>query len=118
MRMMMVVVGACLLSGVAKAEDVPSYKTDVAPLLNKYCMQCHGGRQTKAGYSVTSYDKLFKTRKGKVTLVKGQPERSLLVTTMDGTRGKRMPPKKHKVQPTGGDIDIIRKWVKAGAKND
>jgi hypothetical protein len=118
MRLMMIVVGVALFAGVAKAEDVPSYKIDVAPLLQKYCVKCHGGMLTKAGYSVKSYDRLFKTLRGKVTLVKGQPERSLLLTTMDGTRGKRMPPLKHKIQPTESDISVIRLWIKAGAKND
>src|SRR5215470_18010124 len=118
MRLMMIVVGVALFAGVAKAEDAPTYKKDVVPMLQKYCMKCHGGMLTKAGYSVTSYDRLFKTLRGKVTLVKGEPERSLIVTTMDGTKGKRMPPLKHKVRPTQDDIDIVRKWVKAGAKNN
>lgn len=106
-----------LLTGMVRAE-APKYEKDIDPILKKYCAGCHGPRMGRAGYNVTDYDDLFKNKRGKVMLVKGEPAKSLLVTTMDGTKGKRMPPKKEELQPTRTEIEMLRAWIKAGAKED
>ncbi|MBY0232879.1 MAG: hypothetical protein K2W96_26655 [Gemmataceae bacterium] len=98
--------------------DPPSYAKDIDPILKKYCAGCHGPRMGRAGYDVTDYDHLFKSKRGKTMLVKGEPAKSLLATTMDGTKGKRMPPRKEPLQPTKAEIDLLRQWIKAGAKED
>lgn len=120
MRASFVVVMLALvaLESQSKAEDAPTYSKQIAPLLQKYCLTCHGDKKPKAGLSITNYDRLFKTERGKITLIKGEPQKSLLVTTMDGTKGKKMPPPKYTMQPTKAEIDLVRKWVQAGAKND
>ena len=36
----------------------------------------------------------------------------------EGTAGKKMPPRKAKNQPTKQEIEVLRNWIKAGAKDD
>jgi hypothetical protein len=115
MRTLFVVI---LLAGVARAEDAPSYEKVIDPMLKKYCAGCHGPRMGRAGYDVTDHETLFKSKRGKVMLVAGQPEKSLLLTTMTGARGKRMPPRKETLQPTKQEIEALRVWIKAGAKDN
>src|SRR5262249_31664829 len=99
-------------SGRANAADAPSYTKDVKPFLEKYCLECHGGRETKKGIDVSSIASLMKSRS---FVVPGMPERSRLVLTMTGG-GKQMPPRKYGKTPTKAEIDMIRAWIAAGAK--
>ncbi len=102
----------------AGAPASPSYDKVIDPILKKYCAGCHGPRMGRAGYNVTVYDYLFKNKMGKVMLVAGQPDKSPLLTTMERTDAKRMPPKRELLQPTRAEIELIRAWIKAGAKDD
>ena len=116
---MLAVAAFHFLAGSLAAEEAPpSYDKVIDPILKKYCAGCHGPRMGRAGYNVTDYESLFKNKKGKVMLVPGQPEKSLLLTTMDGTKGKRMPPAKEPLQPTKAEIAQVRAWIRAGAKED
>jgi hypothetical protein len=104
-----------LLAGPIKA-DAPSYTKDVKPFLKNYCLECHGGRETKKGISVESVPAMLKATRGNF-LVPGSPEKSRLVLVMTGG-GKQMPPRKFGKQPTKDEIAMIKAWIAAGAKDD
>jgi mono/diheme cytochrome c family protein len=101
----------------AAADTEPSFTKDVKPFLAKYCVECHGANKPKGGFNFSSYNDLMKGSKKKKAIVEGKPDDSLLVKTLDGTE-KRMPPKKSTKQPTAKEIDVIKAWIKAGAKDD
>jgi mono/diheme cytochrome c family protein len=98
------------------ADKAPSFTKDVKPFLAKYCVECHGAGKPKAGLNVSSFDDLMKGGKKKV-IVAGKAEESLLIKTMEG-KGKPMPPKKYEKQPTAKEIDLVKAWINAGAKDD
>jgi mono/diheme cytochrome c family protein len=104
-----------LLAGRANA-DAPSYTKDVKPFLKTYCLECHGGRETKKGISVDSYAALMKAGRGRL-VVPENPEKSRLVLVMTGG-GKQMPPRKFGKQPTRDEIALIKAWIAAGARDD
>src|SRR5262249_5099951 len=81
----------------------------------KYCTECHGDKAVKAGYDLDSYKAIMKGGKKGVAVVPGQPDKSLLLRTMDG-RAKLMPPKKYGKEMTDAEIATIRAWIAAGAK--
>jgi hypothetical protein len=92
-----------------KADKVPSYKTDVAPLLKDACSSCHSGARAKARLDVTSYDSLMKFVKA------GDPDKSKLHNALLGKGAKQMPPK----NPLADDqVATIKAWIAAGAKKD
>jgi mono/diheme cytochrome c family protein len=101
----------------AAADKEPSFTKEVKPFLAKYCIECHGVNKPKAGFNFSSYDDLMKGSKKKKAIVEGKPDDSLLVKTLDGTE-KKMPPKKSTKQPTAMEIDVVKAWIKAGAKDD
>ena len=108
---------ATLLAGTtATAADAPSFTKDVKPFLKTYCVECHGGDKTKAGLDLSTYDGLMKGGKKKV-ITAGKPDDSGLVKVLTGG-GKQMPPKTYKSQPTAKEIDVIKAWIKDGAKDD
>ncbi len=91
------------------ADTVPSYKTDVVPLLKGACASCHSGAKKKAGLDVTSYDSLMKFVKA------GEPDKSKLHNSLLGKGAKLMPPK----NPLADDqIAVVKAWIAAGAKKD
>jgi Planctomycete cytochrome C len=108
-------------SGAHAAEEQVSYKLDVQPILQARCSQCHtpGGKgfQT-SGLDLTSYEGLMKGTKHGPMVVPGDPLTSNLIVLVEG-RAKpevRMP---HGQRPLlKQQTEILRLWVKQGAKNN
>ena len=99
--------------------QAPSYTKEVRPFLDKYCVECHQGNKAKAGVKLDSFESIMKgSKKGRKIVVAGQADKSQIVTCVEGTGGKKMPPKKATNQPTDKDIKMLREWVNGGAKDD
>ena len=92
-----------------KAEKVPTFKADVAPLFKDACSSCHGGLKAKARLDVSNYDSVM-------TFVKsGEPDKSKLHMAVLGKGAKQMPPK----NPLSEDqIALVKAWITAGAKKE
>jgi mono/diheme cytochrome c family protein len=100
-----------------KQAEPPSYTKDIKPFLATHCVECHNATKAKAGFNFDGFDALMKgSRKGKA-IVAGEPDKSLAVRTLTG-KGKRMPPSKYKNQPKAEEIDMLKAWIAAGAKDD
>ena len=93
----------------------PSYQKDIVPILRTACIGCHGNTQPAAGFSVASYEDLFKAGKKGPQLVAGKAAQSRLVRLVLGTEQPRMPPGSGL---KSADAELIRRWVDAGAKRD
>jgi dipeptidyl aminopeptidase/acylaminoacyl peptidase len=93
----------------------PSYQKDIVPILRTACIGCHGNTQPAAGFSVASYEDLFKAGKKGPQLVAGKSTQSRLVRLVLGTEQPRMPPGSGL---KSADAELIRRWVDAGAKRD
>jgi mono/diheme cytochrome c family protein len=90
-------------------KKVPTFKNDVAPLLTSACGNCHTGARKKGGVDLTSYDTIMKTVKA------NDPDKSKLVMAVSGKGAKLMPPKKGL---SDAQIDTLKAWINAGAKNE
>jgi hypothetical protein len=113
-----------------------TFKDGVVPILATNCAlaACHSSTESNLGIHLT-YDKdqiyaeLQKSSptaafNGAKFVVPGKPDESLLMAKMDGTQakvsgcsagcGKEMPPGDLIAQK---DRDVVRAWIKAGAKN-
>ncbi len=110
MRFLPALLGAFLLliGIVRRAEAQPSYKTDIAPLLQKRCVACHtaSSEGRAAPFALTSYADA--ARRG----------RQLVQVTQTGY----MPPWKtttpgflHQRGLTEPEKDVIKRWVDSGA---
>ncbi|MEY3764439.1 MAG: hypothetical protein RLZ42_1099, partial [Armatimonadota bacterium] len=99
----------------APPPPAPSYQKDVVPILRTACIGCHGNTQPAAGFSVASYEDLFKAGKKGPQLVVGKSAQSRLVRLVLGTEQPRMPPGSGL---KSADAELIRRWVDAGAKRD
>jgi len=99
----------------AAPPSAPSYHKDIVPILRTACIGCHGNTQPAAGFSVASYEDLFKAGKKGPQLIAGKAAQSRLVRLVSGTEQPRMPPG---AGLKSADAELIRRWVDAGAKRD
>ena len=90
-----------------------SFSGDVKPILDRVCVKCHGGEETKEGLNMTSYDQLMAGSDNGPVITPGDPVNSLLIDLI--TKGK-MPKQGPKLLPA--QIRTISDWVAAGAKNN
>ncbi len=84
--------------------------------MTKYCVECHSGPRAKAGYNLDGFDGLLTGGKKGPAVVPGDPDKSLVVRALLGM-GKKMPPA-NKNQPAPEDVDMVKAWITAGAKDD
>jgi hypothetical protein len=105
------------VGGVARADEepAPSFKKDVKPFLDKYCVSCHNGKRAKSGVDVDGYEALMGNRK---MVVAGKADESRLIGFVTGKTRPTMPPRKNGKQPKEDEIKKVKAWIDAGAKDD
>jgi len=108
------------LATAAQAEA--SYKNDVVPIIHDYCLNCHepGGKgYEKSGLSMTTYESLMKGTKFGAVIKPGDSFTSILIQVIEGRvhASIKMP-----YGMNGGlakdKIEILKKWVNQGAKDN
>jgi hypothetical protein len=111
--------GMLAVSAVAFAAEVVSYQLDVKPILEARCVSCHspGGEGYKAsGLDLSTYEGLMAGTKYGPIIVPGEPVVSNLNVLVEGRAQVRMP---HNQRPLlAAQTDILRDWVKQGAKDN
>ncbi len=82
----------------------------VSDLLSASCMPCHSAQSQRAGLDVTSYDSIV------ATVTPGDPANSLLVKALRGNGARKMPQGRPSLSED--QIQLVEKWIAAGAKKD
>ncbi len=106
-------------AGCSKTE--PSFKTDVMPLIEANCHECHlpgGAGSEKSGLLMDSYENLMKGTKYGPMIVPGSGISSSLYLVIAGKTDLsiRMP---HGKPPLSQDeVDTFKQWIDLGAKNN
>jgi WD40 repeat protein/mono/diheme cytochrome c family protein len=96
-----------------------SYYKDVRPIFAQHCQGCHQPARPQGGYVMTSQADLLKPgEKGKPGLVPGKPGESAIVDEIiaHGDKKPKMP--KNAEPLTDYQVNLIKKWVIEGAKDD
>ncbi|MFQ5612342.1 MAG: c-type cytochrome domain-containing protein [Anaerolineae bacterium] len=98
--------------------QVPSYSGDIQPLLDEKCAACHI-RRKRGGFRAASYADVFQGGLNGPAIVPGDAEGSLLFQTLRGPVEdkdiRQMPPRK---PLTEAEIDLIARWIEAGAPDN
>src|SRR6185503_15512877 len=102
------------------AERAVSFATDVKPLLERSCAQCHSGEKPKGRFSVESREAIIKGGESKeAAIVPSQSGSSPLVHFIANLVPEmEMPPvQKRKTFPalTDAEIGLLRGWIDQGA---
>src|SRR5262245_55500691 len=108
-----------LLAALLGADDLVQFNRDVRPILAEARFQCHGPDEgkRKAELRLDQETSVFLKRDDHHVVVAGDVEKSELiarVATEDATL-KMPPPESGKIL-SPQQVDILRRWVKQGAK--
>lgn len=111
------VVVLLMLLAPLRAQDSPSFYRQIRPILGKYCLHCHNSEEPKGGLDVSTYEDLMLGGNTGDAVVPGKPEESLLLQLVLKQRKPHMPPAGER-QPTSEEIELLRRWIAAGAPDD
>ncbi|MBI2425312.1 MAG: PSD1 domain-containing protein [Candidatus Hydrogenedentes bacterium] len=118
-RMLVLPVLLCF-PGVLHAQDLPLFNRDVRPILSEHCFACHGPdtRSRKAGLRLDLEANAFAAlESGNKALVAGDLDHSALVQRiLTDDPDDRMPPPEFAKPLSEQQIDILKRWVAAGAQ--
>ncbi len=124
-------VGVTILGIACAAQVTPpkrSYKTDVVPIVKKYCLPCHGeDNYNPSELSLDTYQLMMEGGKHGSPIVPGDPDKSLLIQKVSGSApfGDPMPLAKkldngtmQQRHLTTEELAVLKEWVAQGAKNN
>jgi hypothetical protein len=86
------------------------FEEDVAPILRKHCLRCHGDEKREGELDLRTRDALLKGGTSGSAILPGKSELSLLLRRI---ASGEMPPEEPTLTPH--EVALIRKWVDAGA---
>ena len=90
-----------------------SFANNIMPILQTRCLECHGGRQTKEGFNVSTYDNVLAGSFDGAVLIPGNASGSLMVQLIQaGEMPNRGP------ALTSEEIQMIIDWINQGALNN
>jgi hypothetical protein len=106
---------------VCAAEAKMSFADDVMPIFVGHCFACHqpGGQgDLKIGLDLSTYAGVMKGTKSGKMVIPGDPESSNLMWLLDwrGAPETHMPLGKKKLSTC--DRDVLREWIREGAKDN
>jgi hypothetical protein len=99
-----------------------SYMNDIRPIIHNYCLSCHepgGMGYEKSGLDMRTYQSLMKGTNFGAVIKPGDSFTSILIQLVEG---RAHPSIKMPYGMNGGlakdKIEILKKWVDQGAKNN
>ena len=104
--------------GVLPAAGKVSFSAEVAPILQRRCVACHGPEKAKGRYRLDTFAALLKTGSSdKATVIAGRPESSHLYQLLVEKNPDDRMPQDAEALPAA-EIAVIRAWIAGGAKFD
>lgn len=102
-----------------QAEDKVDYATQVQPILEGFCYECHGEDRTRreADLRLDIKERAFADLGGYPNIAPGDPDDSELYIRVSSEFAEmRMPPYEAGTQLTEEQIETIRLWIEQGAE--
>jgi hypothetical protein len=106
----------------AQANEEVSFKADIHPIIHDYCLSCHqpGGKGYEAsGLDMRTYQSLMKGTKFGSVIKPGDSFTSILIQLVEGRAHTSI---KMPLGMEGGlskkNIELLKKWVNQGAKDN
>ncbi len=96
------------------AADVVNFASDVAPILNKYCVGCHNADESEGGLRLDDHAGLIAGGDTGLAVTAGASRSSRMLLMATGKLEPRMPPA-GEPGPTEQEIELITNWIDQGA---
>lgn len=104
----------------AGAVESPTFADNIEPLLNERCGACHI-RRTRGKFSLATYDDLLTGGRHGSPIEAGDAENSLIIQVLRAPREDlniRQMPTNRRLRLTEEEIELIARWIDAGALNN
>lgn len=97
----------------AMSTEKIDFESQIKPIFNKYCLECHGEENEEAFRIDVNSDMLLYVNEG-------HPETSDLYNymTLEEDDDNLMPPVDHEPRPKSSEIQLVSAWIAQGAKVD
>lgn len=109
-----------LLISKAVADDAPPFAA-VRAILSEKCLACHGNdpKDLKGKYELRTREAALRGgESGEPAIIPGQPDKSPLVRAITWTDDALQMPPKENDRLSESQVEVIRRWIAAGAKWD
>ncbi|HEY6951653.1 MAG TPA: c-type cytochrome domain-containing protein [Bacteroidota bacterium] len=96
-----------------------TYVNDVAPIINAYCIRCHGSNnENPSEYVMEDYESIVRGGNHGATIVRGQPDSSMFYYKLlpEPPFGKQMPRGHKKIAPEL--VRVIHDWIAQGVRKE
>lgn len=93
-----------------------SFKRDIAPFMVNLCVNCHGGANPRAGFSLETFEKLMRGGRGGKVVLPGNKKESRLWHLVGEQDPIKMPPGQALI--TRSNHRNLELWIEEGAKFD
>jgi len=111
--LLLLLIGTSLLGAQAPqvpGEAPPGWSEEVRPILAEHCFECHGpDPETRAARL------RLDTEDGLIRSARDGAESELLYRVTSTDDFDRMPPPEHSTGLTAGEVEVLRRWMTAGA---
>ena len=117
----LLVLTVAVILGCSREPPPVSFATEVMPILNDYCAECHlseGAGSVASGFRIDSYELVMNGTKFGPVIVQGDALSSSLYRLVSGKvhSSIQMPHGKESLQP--GEIVVIENWIEQGANDN
>jgi len=111
-------IAAVLVASMHSANAEVSFVREIAPIILKRCVGCHGEKINLGGYRANTFEYLMKrSGSGALPVKPGDPDRSALFRLISTTNSSlRMP--KGDDPLTLSQVALVRRWILEGARYD
>ena len=113
-----VVAVALAIVGGARAAETIDFNRQILPILSDACFHCHGpdAATREAKLRLDEREGIFRTREGITVVAPGKPDASELILRISSPHEDEvMPPRKASRQLKPAEIELLKRWVAAGA---
>jgi mono/diheme cytochrome c family protein len=115
-RLVLASLAIALLSPRIVVAEAPDYVRDIEPIFLKNCNDCHGVDVSQQDLRLDSFVGLKRGGNSGTVIVAGKSAESLLMDAITvGKEAAKMPPEDYGDRLSAADVDLIRRWIDAGA---
>lgn len=115
-------IGALLISHTVFATELVlasgsvSYQTQVKPLLQRLCIDCHSGWFADGGLKLDTLENIAKGGRNGAVIFPGDPEKGRFINLVRPVKGRfsNMPP--GPVSVTADEFEMLQRWIAQGAR--
>ncbi|BCS32034.1 hypothetical protein TBR22_A12390 [Luteitalea sp. TBR-22] len=100
--------------GTAQSVGRIDYATQIQPILDEFCSDCHDGNTRKGGLSLATYADVLEGGRSGAIVRPGSSSTSLLIARIDGSTDPVMPKDEDPLTPDRQAL--LRAWIDEGAR--